>query len=148
LIESASLWVSKWVKALSGTGFDTTVLVLPEDPPPPLLDDVGREVPLKEVFALDEMAPLVLAFDSTVEVEFAVEDGESAELELTLFVLGVVTLNADVEAAGCDAALVMEDGVSCAFPADAPPPAPAPDDEPAELEAMAAAGELIDVAWM
>ena len=116
---------------------------------PPLLADAGREVPLTDVVALEEIAPVVLAFDNTVEVEVAVDDGDSAELALTLIdaalVLGAVDVSADVDDAVADDALVMDVGVSSPVPADAPPPAPAPEDEPAELDATATGAVLIEL---
>src|SRR5580693_98488 len=78
--------------ALRGTGVWTSVApVEPEPPPPPpeleepaldeLVDDV-REVPLKDVVALEEIPVEVLVLDKTVAVVLDVEDGDSAEVEL------------------------------------------------------------------
>jgi hypothetical protein len=140
LIESDSLRRWKWLNALSGTGVATTALLPPLPPPPPPPEEpdvpVEREVPLKEVFALDEILLLVLALDSTVELALAVDDGDSAEFELTLVTPSVLELaeaSADVEDVAEDAPeeIAFVEGVSSALPGEGDAPAPAPDEEPA-----------------
>ena len=73
LIESDSLRRWKELNALKGTGVATTaplvLLLLPPPPEGPVLEE--REVPLVDVFALDEMLRVVL--DSTVVLTLAVE---------------------------------------------------------------------------
>jgi hypothetical protein len=66
------------------------LLLPPPLPPEPLLDVVVRVVPLVEVFALEEMMPVVLVRDSTVALALAVDVGDSAEVKLALDTLGVV----------------------------------------------------------
>ena len=115
-------------------------------PPPPdgdcvlVPDDAAREVPLTEVVALEEIPVLVL-----VRTVFVVEDGDSAELELTLSAVDVALTpeddSTDVEEAG----LELEDVLRSAFPALAAAPDPAPDDEPALLEATAVGAVLMEV---
>jgi hypothetical protein len=144
LTESASLDVSKWVNALSGTGVETVefVVLLPPDDDAVVPVDAGREVPLTEVVALAEIPVLVLALARIVPV---VEDGESAELEFTFSAVEVVLTpaedSADVEEAGPE----LEDVVSSAFPELAAAPDPAPDDEPALLEATAVGAVLTEL---
>jgi hypothetical protein len=147
LIDSASLVVSKCVNALNGTGVDTLVV----DPPcadaavAELVVEAGRDVPFNDVVALDEVPVPVLVFPSTVEFELAVAVGESAEVWV-LFNAVVLTLppeNADVDAAGC-VLVVLVAAVKSAFPELAAAPDPAPDDEPAVLDAMAVGAVLID----
>jgi hypothetical protein len=133
------------VKALNGTGVWTTLLlvVLPDEPPPdaplfvllPVADE--REVPASDVVALEEMLLDVLALDRTVELLEAADDGESADVVLTLEVADVVgTLleaRADVEAAEVETPTV-EDAAKSALPGDAVTPDPAPDEEPAVFD--------------
>jgi hypothetical protein len=139
LIESASLDGTKCVNALNGTGVarEGLLLELP-DPPPPPLDELEREVPLSDVVALDEVPVLVLMLESTVEP--AAEDDESAELELALEIEGVELIlpgdSADVEAVADETPFVV-DGVSREL-LEPFEPDPAPDDEPAVLDAVAA----------
>ena len=150
-MESASLCVSKWVKALSGTGLDDEVLW---DPPPPPPDEelaaalvfVGRVVPFSDVVALEEVPVLALALDRTVEFELAAEDGDSAEVWLIFNEeLVVPDDSADVDDAGAESA-ALEDAVSSAFPELAAAPEPAPDDDPAVFDAMAVGAVPTEVA--
>jgi hypothetical protein len=141
------------VKALSGTGMESVGLPVLEPPPepPPEPDEAltaGRVVPLREVFALEEMPVEVLVLDKTVLLELVVEAGDSAELDLTVdafnAVLCFAEASAEVEDAGDDETPVTEVGDSSAVPDDAEPPAPAPEDDPAVFEAMAAGAVLIE----
>jgi hypothetical protein len=149
--------------ALRGTGVWTSVApVEPEPPPPPpeleepalaeLVDDV-REVPLKDVVALEEMPVEVLVLDKTVAVVLDVEDGDSAEVEL-LALLETDEVkpmlfgdSADVEDA-VDPTPTVEEAVSIALPLEAVTPAPAPDEEPAVLDAVALEVLLVEEDWM
>lgn len=132
------------------------LLLLPLPPPEEPEADVPDErvVPLVDVFALDEMLVFVLLLDSTVVLALAVEEDESAELELTLDMPGAALrleeASADVDDTGAETALV-EDGVSSALPGDADAPEPAPEDEPAvlpEVELDVVEEELLNADWM
>ena len=106
-------------------------------------------VPFNDVFALDEMPVLLL--ERTVEFELVTEDGESAEVGLA-FDAPVVVLtppedSAEVDDAGV-ARVVLEAGVSNAFPELDAAPEPAPEDEPAVFDAMVVGAVLIEVDWM
>jgi hypothetical protein len=94
-------------------------------------------VPPRDVVALEEMLVVVLVLDSTVALELAVDDGESAEVGLNIdaVVLWFREASAEVAAAGDDTADDAADAVSSAFPPLADPPAPAPDDDPAVFDA-------------
>jgi len=136
LIESASLRRWKRLKALRGTGVETSAPpVLPLPPPPPEeLELDAREVPLDDVFALEEMLLPVLVLDSTVERVLAVEEGDSAEVELAFVdkavaVFWLAAARADVEDAA-DERAPPEEGFR-SVPEDEDEAAPAPDDEPA-----------------
>ena len=130
-----------------GSGRLETPGLLAAAPPPA----AGREVPLRDVVALDEMLLEEAAIESTVAVEPAVEAGARAEvrpafdaINAPLFMLaetaGVVDTGARPAA---------EDGVSSAFPGDADRPAPAPEDEPAVFDAMdVVEGEPARADWM
>jgi hypothetical protein len=155
LTERASLRVWNLVKAASGIGVErATLLLLPPPPPdepcPEVLDDPEREVPPVDTVALEEMLLFVLVLESTVALEPVVEDGESAELELTLDVANEVFVfaetNADVEDAGVERPTV-EDGESNPLLEDDDAEAPAPDDDPAVLDA-AVWGLLVEEDWM
>ncbi len=154
LMERASLRFSKWVNALSGTGVGAAgVLALldPPPPPPPPDDDEdevdAREVPLSEVVALDEVVPLVLALLSTVEVEFAVDEEDNADVESTLAVAGfelvVLFVTAVVPAPAVETPEVAV-GVSSEFPGDGALPDPAPEDDPAVFEEVDPDVALVD----
>ena len=114
-------------------------------PPPPddvVAEDAGREVPLTDVVALEEIPVLPLAVARTVPV---VEVGVSAELEFTLSAVEVL-LTPDEDSAEVDEADPgLEDAVSSPFPEPPEEPDPAPEEEPALLDAMAADGVLIEV---
>jgi hypothetical protein len=139
-----SLCVWKCVSALNGTGVGT-VGALEEVPllPPEDAAVVEREVPFKEVFALDETFEDVLVLVSTLLEELAVEAVDSAELELTdvravvvLLLLEASVETADVELVGSDE-FAPPVGVSSALPDEVVAPAPAPEDEPAVFDATA-----------
>jgi hypothetical protein len=141
LIESDSLVGTKCANALSGTGVDSMVLPLLLDPPPDeLLVELERVVPPADVFALAAAPALELVPDSTVVLVPDVEFEDSAEVEFTLVVAAMVRVlpadSAEAEPAAeetplaCDA--VSNDAVA------APPPVPAPDDDPAVFDAVAA----------
>src|ERR1700722_1890482 len=130
-MDSDSLCVLKCVIALNGTGVCTRVvpvLVLLDPPALEELEVLLREVPLKDVFALEEMLVEVLALDKTVAFVAAVEDGDSAEVGVTL--------------------LEREEGVNMAFPVEGATPEPAPDDEPAVFDAVAFEVLLVEEDWM
>ena len=146
MIESASLVGTKCANALNGTGVWSAELLLelldPPPPPPPaeLPVEVDRDVPLADVVALDDVAVLVLVVESTDEVVPVVDDVDSAELEFTGDAADVVVVlpeaNADVDDDAEETPLDDADGVSSDVVAP-PPPDPAPDDDPAVLEACA-----------
>lgn len=162
-MESDSLCVLKCVMALRGTGVCTTVaLVEPLPPPPPpeledpalaeLVDDV-REVPLKDVVVLEEMPVEVLVLDRTVALVLAVEEGDRAEVAL-LALLETDEVkpmlfgdSAEVEDAA-DPTPTVEEVVSMALPLEAVTPDPAPEDEPAVLDAVALEVLLVEEDWM
>jgi len=79
----------------------------------------------------------VLVFDSTFDLALAVEEGDSAENESTLdrgdVLLVLAAASAEVDDAE-DAMLLEDEGVSSEFPAEADPPAPAAEDEPAVFD--------------
>jgi hypothetical protein len=147
LTESGSLRLSKWLIALSGTGVETSELLVLLPPPPPeaALEDAERVVPLAEVFALEEMLLEELVFVSTVEFARAVEAGESAEVELTLdradVVLVLAGASGEVEYAEGETP-VLNDGVNSALPGEAAAPEPAPDEEPAVFDVGVVEDEL------
>lgn len=136
------------MNALNGTGpwdaAEPAELAPPDAPavaPSAALDVVdARDVPARDVFALEEMLPDALLTDSTLPAAFAFADGSSAEVELTLEVSGVEPIppatKADVEDGGTETPAV-DAGANNAFPAEGVTPAPAPEDEPAVLEATA-----------
>jgi hypothetical protein len=144
-MESDSLCVLKCVTALRGTGVWTRdVLVL-------VLAVAGREVPLKDVVALEEMLVEVLAPDRTLVLALAVEDGERAEVEVT-FETAVVVLTLLEDSADVDDTAeptpAVEEAVNMALPADGATPDPAPDDEPAVFDAVALDVLLVEEDWM
>jgi len=118
------------------------LLLPPDDDDEVVLVDAARDVPLTEVVALEEIPVLVLALLRTV---FVADDGESAELEFTFSAVEVVLTPADDSADVEEAGLVLEDVVSSAFPELAAAPDPAPDDDPALLDATAVGAVLMDV---
>lgn len=101
--------------------------------------EATRVVPLAEVFALDEMVLLLLAVDNAVAMEAVFDVAESAEVEVTalapVVLLVLLELIADVEAAEAITPAVVV-GVRRALPAVADDPEPAPEEEPAVLEAL------------
>ena len=148
MIESASLVATKCENALSGIGVGAVIVVPLLDPPPPppplvpspvVVPEPERVVPPCEVVALDEILVEVLVLESTVE--FAVEPVDSADVEFTLEAPVVEPLldelRAELEDTGADTPDVAL-GLSSEPPATAPALAPAPLDEPAVLEAVAA----------
>lgn len=96
--------------------------------------EAARVVPLKDVFALEEMLPEVLVVDNTFALVVDVDDRESADVELMLdwpaTVLTLDETSADVVDAAVETPTV-EDGVSSALPGDGVFPDPAPEDDPA-----------------
>jgi hypothetical protein len=144
LIERLSLVGIKCANALNGTGVwsDELLLVLLDPPPPPPLDElpveVGRDVPLTDVVALDDVAVLVLVVESTDEVVPVVDAEDNAELEFTGDAADADVVLPDDNADVVDDAEetpLEEVGVKSEVLA-APEPAPAPDDDPAEFDAV------------
>jgi hypothetical protein len=144
LIESASLVGTKCANALNGTGvWSELLLVLLDPPPPPPLDelpvDVGRDVPLTDVVALDDVLVFELVVESTVAVVPVVDEVDSAELEFTGDAADVDVVlpedNADV-VDDADETPLDDVGVNSDVLA-APELAPAPDDDPAVFDAVA-----------
>lgn len=115
-----------------------------------VVDD--REVPASEVVALEDTPVELLAVDSTVAVELALEP-DSAEVVLagaTDAANGVVTLldaRAEVEDERA-ATPAVEDGVNNALPLAGAAPDPAPEDDPAVFEAVPANELLVDDDWI
>jgi hypothetical protein len=138
------------VKALSGTGCDVVVepeLDAPPPPPEPLPPvDVERVVPLADVFALDETVSELLELAMTLEPIVAeLAEFDNGDVEVTdvvaLFVCAL-ELRADVWDAAEETPFVAD--VVSKEPVDPLEPAPAPEDEPAVLEAVAATVPLVD----
>ena len=122
---------------------------MPVDPPVAVPDVVEREVPLRDVFALEEMLLEVLVLVNTLVLVVAVDDDDSAEVEAT-FAADVLVLpeaSAEVDAADEETPAV-EEAVKSALPGDAVTPAPAPEDEPAVFDAVAVDELLVEEAWM
>lgn len=109
----------------------------PADPSAALVVVDGREVPLKDVVALEEIPVDVLAPLNTLVLEPEFEFSESADVEFTLeaavAVLTFPEARADVEDTGAETPAVGE-GDSKALPGEGALPAPAPDDDPAVFE--------------
>jgi hypothetical protein len=117
-----------------------------------MLDVAEREVPLTDVFALEEMLLDVLAVVNTLVLVVAVDDDDSAEVEFTLEADAVVVLvlpgaSAEVEEAAEETPVVAE-AVKSALPGDAVTPVPAPEDEPAVFDTVAVDELLVEEAWM
>ena len=160
LMESDSLCVWKCANALSGTGLAGPLLLLPPEPPTPppppdvlpLLDPVLEEpvvlerlVPLCEVLALEDVLVVVLVLARTEDCAVELVD-RSADVDETLDVAVVVPElldnSADVDAEAEETPLVTL-GVNRPLVAVLLPD-PAPDDEPAVLEACAATVPVVD----
>ena len=107
------------------------------DPP------VERDVPFRDVVALEEMPVEVLALDRTVELE--VEDPERAELELTLRDVFAFTGDSSEVVAAEVERLEPEDAFSSPFPELADEPAPAPEEEPALFDATVTGAVLTEL---
>jgi hypothetical protein len=152
LIDSASLVGTKCENALSGTGVDPppALLVLPLPPPPPEplpLVELARVVPLVDVVWPEDVPVLELVFVNTVELDPVVDALESAELGLTLVVVATPLLalavdSAEVEALA-DETPFVDDAVNNELVAP-PPPAPAPDEDPAVFDAVAVTVPVVD----
>jgi hypothetical protein len=133
-------------KVLKGTGVDPPVALLLELPLPP-------EAAVREFGALAfcDAADAPTDADNTPALPPPIEAEESAEVELTPEVELVVVLLARFNTPGelelSDEPLLLEAGVRRALPEAAVPPAPAPEDEPAVLEATAV-GVPPREAWM
>ena len=97
----------------------------------------AREVPLSDVFALEEVAVDVLALVSTVGVVAAVEALDSADVDVTAeapdVTLVLADTRAEVDDAGDDTPAV-DDAVSSALPVVGAAPDPAPEDDPAVFD--------------
>jgi hypothetical protein len=133
----------KLVNALSGTGVASEELLVELPDPPPLDElpvEVDRDVPLSDVVALDEVPVLVLVPESSVVLVPDVDDEESAELEFTLDAADVIVVlpadRADVDAVVDETPLVSD--VDSSDDVAAPVLAPAPEDDPAVFDAVAA----------
>lgn len=143
MIESDSLVGTKCANALSGTGVASEGLLELLDPLPleelPLVE-LERVVPLADVFALADVPAFELALDNTVVLVPDVEVEDSAEVEFTLVAAAMEPVlpedSAEVEddaeetPLACD--VVSSDVVA------ALEPAPAPEDDPAVFDAVAA----------
>jgi len=127
-------------------GFGRGVVVPLEAPPPPppvpspaVVPEPERDVPLTAVFALEEVLVDVEALESTVELDVDVVD--NAEVEFTLEAPVVVAVLPGEIAEVLDAGVetpVVDDAVSIEAADVAPALAPAPLDEPAVAEGVAA----------
>ena len=130
---------------LKGTGVDPPVALLLELPPPP--EAAVREF---DALAFCDAADTPTDPDNTRALPPPIEAEESAELELAPDA-GLVVLLARFSTPGelelSDEPLLLEAGVRRALPEAAAPPAPAPEDEPAVLEATAA-GVPLREAWI
>jgi hypothetical protein len=150
-MERASLWVTKWVNALNGTGVELPLLAgavaLAAEG---VAVAAWRVVPLTEVLAEEDVPVDELAVDKILadELLFEVEDNWELGFTLVVFDPTFAEASADVEAEFVEAALLIEVGVSWALPEEAPPPAPAPDDDPALADATVGGAVLIDDAWI
>ncbi len=122
-------------------------MLLPPPPPPPPLEllplvpeELEREVPAVDVFALDDTLLDVLALVNAVVLLLVFAEFDNAELEFTFVVadplLVLVEDSADVDPATEDTPFVADE-VNNDVVAP-PPPAPAPDEDPCVLEAVAA----------
>ena len=123
-------------------------LLDPDPPPlpPAAVVDALRVVPLAEVFALDEMLPVVLAVPSVVAEPDRLELLDRAEDPLTEELpIAVLTLEVDREelADAGELTPAVAEGDRRAFPVAVEPPAPAPEEEPAVLEPPAEEEELL-----
>jgi hypothetical protein len=139
------------VKAFSGTGVWITVAPVPVDPPA-VLDVAEREVPLADVFALEEMLLEVLVLVNTLVLVVEVDDDDSADVEFAFEADDVVVpvvpaASAEVEEAGEERPAVAE-AVNSALPGDAVTPAPAPEDEPAVFDVAVEDELLLEEDWM
>ena len=134
-MDSDSLRVCMCTKALRGTGVDPPVVLLLELAPLP------PEVVVREFNALAfcEAADAPTDPDNTLLLPLAIEAEESAEVELTpdpeLVLLARLSTE---EVVLSEEPLVLEAGVRSALPEATAPPEPAPEEEPAVLEATAA----------
>src|ERR1700690_1776338 len=110
--------------------------VAPEEPSLAFVVEDEREVPASEVFALEDTLLEVAAGVKTVELDAAVDAGDSAEVAVTGVIADVVAValevSGDVKETGAETP-VVEDGLNNALPGDGVTPDPAPDDEPAVL---------------
>ena len=128
------------MKALSGTGLgeEEEELLLLLEPPPEVVPEPERVVPPCEVFVLEETPVLELVLESTVELAAEVELVDNCDVELTLEVLEVELVFAELRAEEDEVDEEMPLLVlGCNNDVEAPPPpAPAPEEEPAVLEAV------------
>ena len=111
----------------------------PPVPSPAVVPEPERDVPLTAVFALEEVLVDVPVLESTVE--FAVDVVDKAEVEFTLeapvVVVAALEVNAEVPDADAEMPDVAE-AVNIEEAEGAPALAPAPLDEPAVAEGVAA----------
>ena len=147
MIESGSLCICRCVKAPRGTGVWVTAVLEEVE----LAADPAREVPLRDVLALEEMELAALALVSTVVSGEAVEEGASAELVLTLPRLEPLEVppleSAELEAVAADSRGLAV-ALSMALPELAATPEPAAEDEPAVFEAVPFEVLLVAEDWI
>ena len=121
------------MKALSGTGVEPPVPLLPLELPP--LPDAA----VRELDALPEDADAPADPDNTLALPPPTEAEERAEVELAPDVAEVLLARLSTDGVLLkDEPLVLEAGVRSALPEAAAPPDPAPEEEPAVLEATVA----------
>jgi hypothetical protein len=122
------------MKALSGTGVEPPVPLLPLELPPPLPDAAVRELD-----ALPDDADPPADPDNTLALPPPIEAEERAEVELAPDPVEVLLARLSTDGVLLkDEPLVLEAGVRSALPEEAAPPDPAPEEEPAVLEATVA----------
>ena len=122
------------MNALRGTGVEPDVVLLLEEPPPPELLEVDADVPRE----LDPDVLAVLEADEPAEPDNTLVPFELVRAEVWVletldeppterFITPWTAVNEDP--------LLLVAGVSSAFPDEVVPPAPAPEEEPAVLDA-------------
>ena len=139
-MDRGSLWVTRCTKALNGTGVEPGLELLPELPPPLAL--LVREV---DALAACDAAPVPVPPDKALELP--VEEVDRADVELVPDrLLLLERLNTPEVAALREDPLLLEVGDSRLFPEELEAE-PAPEEEPAVLEATVATVPLVEP-WM